>query len=188
MFRPCSTYVSTLSTEIGYVSIFSTYISTFSTKNRFCFGFVLDYVSTFSAEIGHVSSFLTNVSILSSNVSFFLTKIGHASTFSAYVSTFLTKIGYVSTLCLTQNCFSAACFSVAKLQSLDFQSRNISRAPRPGKWLNSVLKKVSSPANYSLHKATLLQTRLGWGDYRGKSRNWTFFWATITINYSPIDT
>ena len=77
----CSTYNSTFSTKIGYISTLSTYVSTFLTS---VLSF-LTYYLTFWTKIGYI------LILYSTYVSFFSTKIGHVSNLSTSVLTFWLK-------------------------------------------------------------------------------------------------
>ena len=126
MFRLCSTYVSTFSTKVGYVSTVLDLCLDFLDQSWVCFDcarpmsrlsrpklgmfrLCSTYVSTFSTKVGYVSTVLgLCLDFLDQSWVCFdcarpmsrlsRPKLGMFGLCSAYVSTFSTKVGYVSTV------------------------------------------------------------------------------------------
>ena len=154
MFRLCSTYVSTFSTKVGYVSIVLDLCLDFLDKSwvRFncarpmsrlsrpklgMFGLCSTYVSTFSIKVGYVSIVLDLcLDFLDKSWVCFdcarpmsrlsRPKLGMFRLCSTYVSTFSPKVGYVSTvldLCFDFLDQSWECFDCARPMSRLSQSK-----------------------------------------------------------------
>ena len=115
VFRLCSTYVWSFSVEIEYVSTVLDVCLVFFGQNRVCFGCARRMFSLFRSKLSMFRPCSTYVSIVLDLCFDFLNRNRTCSDFVLDLK-LLFDHG----------------ISVANLQFLGFQSRNISRAPRPG--------------------------------------------------------
>ena len=91
MFRLCSTYVSTFSTKVGYVSTVLDLCLDFLDKSWVCFDCARPMSRLSRPKLGMFR-------LCSTYASTFSTKLGMFRLCSTYVSTFSTKVGYVWTV------------------------------------------------------------------------------------------